>query len=426
MENEGRLKPKGALKILHVALRIPLHPNIGGLETYLRLVSKEQVRDCEVSIMGRTSYSSRMEEKKLDGVTYVILPMALNVGTFPTDVSNKLKLLASTIKIFVNVLTMLPTFVHTLRSKGIDVVIFYEFFFAPLALVSRLFGCPCCLGLFAFQPRWGRALPGKRGLSLKYLMWWTVLNCFSIVFTHNKVYWVTSKSFIDNLGMLTDFLGRGRVFYIPGGLNLSLYGTIEPELQIMKLKDRGNSIVICPRRLVPEKGVQYLAKAIPKVLEQYENVTFIFTGEGPLREHLAKEISLFGVADHVIFTGAVPYNAQLSYIKASDIVVVPSSGEEMFGMAILEAYALNKSVVATRFGGIPDVVDEGESGILVEPANPDQLAESIIDLLMRPDLRNKLSEGGYMLLKERFDLTKVVRKLMNVCYLLKERNVETC
>jgi glycosyltransferase involved in cell wall biosynthesis len=182
------------------------------------------------------------------------------------------------------------------------------------------------------------------------------------------------------------------------------------------------SLGIDPRHLVvgtvgnirPEKGHRYFVEAVRQVMDKYPEVTFVIVGgekfEGGTKEleELAKEL---GVRERIIFTGLRPDAIQL--MAGFDIFVLPSIWEG-FGIVCVEAMAQGKPVIGTRVGGVPEVVRDGVNGYLVEPRNPTQLAEKIIQLLTDETMRRVMGEKGRQIVKEKFDIKMQVSQIERI------------
>ena len=159
--------------------------------------------------------------------------------------------------------------------------------------------------------------------------------------------------------------------------------------------------------LVWQKGLSYLILAAKKVCEHVKNVEFIVVGDGPLREELMRQVRGLGLEGRVRFLGRLPYEEALGVMASSDIFVLPSVYDQL-PMVILEAMALGKPVVATRVCGIPDVIEDGRTGLLVEPRDPEGLAAAILKLVEDPGLREELSQRA-RLAAEHYDVRRIVR-----------------
>jgi len=144
-------------------------------------------------------------------------------------------------------------------------------------------------------------------------------------------------------------------------------------------------------RLTPIKGHRFLIEAARGVLAEHPDTVFILVGDGESAEALSSLATRLGISGNIRFLGWRPDVAEI--ISAVDIFVFPSLNEGM-GRAVVEAMALGKPVVASRVGGIIDIVRDGENGVLVPPADSDELAAAIKSLLADPAERERLGQEG--------------------------------
>ncbi len=140
-------------------------------------------------------------------------------------------------------------------------------------------------------------------------------------------------------------------------------------------------------RLSHEKGVDALLRALPQVLLTVPSATAVIVGDGPEATPLKQLAADLGISRHVRFLGTRGDVSVLNYVF--DAFVLPSR-EEACPMALLEAMAAGRPVVATRVGGSPELVDHGVDGLLVPPDNPTELARGILNLLVDASARNAL------------------------------------
>lgn len=144
-------------------------------------------------------------------------------------------------------------------------------------------------------------------------------------------------------------------------------------------------------RLNPEKGVRYALEAMPRVLRAVDDVHLLIVGYGPLEEELKALANGLEVADHVHFLG--PRRDVAVLFRLFDIYVLPSVSEGL-PLVILEAMAAGKPMVASRVGGVPEAVEDGRTGILVEPERPDRLADALIGLLSDRERRERFGAAA--------------------------------
>jgi glycosyltransferase involved in cell wall biosynthesis len=156
-----------------------------------------------------------------------------------------------------------------------------------------------------------------------------------------------------------------------------------------------SSIILSLGRLVDKKGIEYLLKAIPLIHKHHADAFVIIAGEGPERARLEQLAVTLGIAERTRFVGNVSWQQVPEYLFLSDLFVVPSVEDKngnLDGMptTILEAMAAGKPVIASDIAGIPLVVHDGETGLLVEQRESVQLAEAVCLLLDDSGLRLRL------------------------------------
>ncbi len=154
-----------------------------------------------------------------------------------------------------------------------------------------------------------------------------------------------------------------------------------------------------------QKGVDTVIEALPEVLARVPDAQFIVVGGGTdvtRHEELARRA---GVASRVHFTGFVDDAALRAYYEACDIFVMPSA-QEGFGFVFLEAMRYGKPIVAARNGGVPEVVEDGVTGVLISFGDVAQTAESLVRLCLDAELRVRLGRTGRARLDERFTFSR--------------------
>jgi glycosyltransferase involved in cell wall biosynthesis len=159
--------------------------------------------------------------------------------------------------------------------------------------------------------------------------------------------------------------------------------------------------------LVPHKGQRHLIEAAAIVVRHVPDARFVIAGEGELRPALERSIKEHGLEKHVFLAG---FRADvLSVLKAFDIFVM-SSVTEGLGTSLLDAMAAGKPIVATRAGGIPEVVADGETGMLVAPRDHDAMAEALVRLLKDPGLRKQMGAAGQVRAHQKFSAERMVER----------------
>jgi glycosyltransferase involved in cell wall biosynthesis len=166
--------------------------------------------------------------------------------------------------------------------------------------------------------------------------------------------------------------------------------------------------------VIPEKGILDLLAAARIVVSEYADTHFVIVGEGSFREEYMTRAIELGLGDHVTWTGLVEDPFRAGVYDAADLVCQVSRWEEVFGWVIAEAMAYEKPVIATRVGGIPELVKDEETGFLVERGDVQGLAKRISALLDDPGRRESMGRAGRARVDAYFDLRKNVARLLEV------------
>lgn len=179
-------------------------------------------------------------------------------------------------------------------------------------------------------------------------------------------------------------------------------------------------VVASAGRLSPEKNYGTLVEVARQAIQHNANIYFVIFGEGVLRGELERSIGAAGLCGHFLLPGFRKDLQEL--LHGIDVFMLPSLTEGLPNV-VLEAFAVCKPVVATRVGGTPEVVQEGVSGFLTEPDEPELMARHILDLADNPNLCHRMGKAGYEYIQEHFSFESQTREYeqlyMNV---LKMRN----
>ena len=168
---------------------------------------------------------------------------------------------------------------------------------------------------------------------------------------------------------------------------------------------RGAPLVGNVAALVPHKGQRYLIDAAVRVIREVHDARFIIAGEGELEHDLARHVARCKLGKHIVFAGFRP--DVLSLHKAFDLFVM-SSVTEGLGTSALDAMAAGRAVVATRAGGLSEVVDDGHTGLLVPTRDPPALAAAIVRLLSDETFRQTCAHNALQQARRRFSAERMV------------------
>jgi glycogen(starch) synthase len=155
-------------------------------------------------------------------------------------------------------------------------------------------------------------------------------------------------------------------------------------------------------RVVHDKGFDLALEALPAILHRHPQAQLVVAGAGPALPQLKAFTSKAGLEDHVRFLGWVAPERIPELINTATLVLVPSRWREAFGLVALQAASQARPVIAARVGGLPEVVAEGETGLLVPKEDPAALAGAVLQLLSDPDRAIRLGEQGRWRARDRF------------------------
>lgn len=197
---------------------------------------------------------------------------------------------------------------------------------------------------------------------------------------------------------------------------------IQPPVDVNKLGSRlstdeivhkyhleGKKIILTVGRLVERKGHDTVIKALPLLITEHPNVHYAIVGSGPHKNELHRLVKELQLEDFVTFVGYVPDDELSAYYQASSVFAmisrdIPETGDmEGFGIVYVEANLFGLPVVAGNSGGVTDAVVHNETGLLVDPNSPSQVADAIKSLLADKTLAQKLTEGGKIRARQKFD-----------------------
>jgi glycosyltransferase involved in cell wall biosynthesis len=163
-------------------------------------------------------------------------------------------------------------------------------------------------------------------------------------------------------------------------------------------------------RISTEKGQSVLLKSLSIIEKSGYSAKLLIVGEDHMRDDFTNQVEMLGLKDSVILTGRLPIKEVYKLYSIMDVVAVPSRVEG-FGLTALEAMAAGRPVVASRIGGLSEIIEDGQTGILVEPQNHRELASAIIKCLANIDYARQLGAAGYLRACAMYSLEKYEERI---------------
>lgn len=284
--------------------------------------------------------------------------------------------------------------VRHLRSSGAELVHSQLEFSNTLGgAAARILGIPCVSTLHTFDD----PPSGTRDAWRTRLMW------ASMRHLHARVIAVSEAVRIHH--MEHGRLPADKVVTIYNGVDVEAFERSDPSRRLSLRDGLGiapEAAVIASVAVLREaKGLQYLIDAMSRIHETVPAAKLLIVGEGEFGPALLRQAAGLGLEGHVVFTGMRADVADL--LAMSDLFVLPTLGD-VLPTVVAEAMAAGLPVVASNVGGLPEMVDDGRTGILVPPSDAGRLADACSRLLLEPQLAESMGRAGRDFVKERFDI----------------------
>ncbi|MBI4358881.1 MAG: glycosyltransferase family 4 protein [Candidatus Omnitrophica bacterium] len=359
------------IRILHLTT----HLNIGGITSYIKLLTKEMRK---LSYQLYVGSSGGTQEKMLEEEG--IRCLKFNIRT-KSELSPKLYL-------------AIPQLIQLVKQEKIDLIHAHTRVTQVLAWwVQRFSKIPfvsTCHGFY--KRRLGRRiLPawGNHVIAISKPVEESLLKDFHVR--------RTAVSTIFNAIDIIDLIKR--------------YREKNPEAVRQELNlPKSSRVIGIVARVVEDKGHEYFLRAAAKlVLDSFPNVKILIVGEGPYLKNTKELVRRLRLEKSVCFLGNI--NDITYALSVIDIFVLPAIWREGFGLSIIEAMAVSKPVIVTNIWALNELVHDRENGLLVEPKDVDDLANAIRELLSDQDLYSKVSRNGSEMVRQEFSITQMANRV---------------
>lgn len=395
--------------------------SLGGSEVYLKDVlehiNKEKYKILFFAPQKHPLAEWISEQKSITHIhldQYIYIPSAEAVGAVSNVISptsgsqvklskklwknaspKSLKLLAGTLKDILKLKNMFSSF-------NIDLIHFNDTGCEPPVIAARLAGAKHIIGTFHVEPAYER---GKKSL-VHRLTEYCSLRCLHkgiAVSKAVKYAWIKRTRIQDR-----------KISVIYNGIDLKLFPSSENNNGLQEeFGISGDERVICvPARLHPMKGHKILLDSIKNHLKKDEKTKFLFIGDGPLRPQIEEDIQKNELHHKIKLLG---FRKDVRKIMAmSDLVVLPSISLEALPYVLIEAMACSKPVVATNFSGIPEIVHDQVTGLLVPRHDPQSLANAIESILNDENKALQMGHEGRKRVEDLFTQERMIRETFKV------------
>lgn len=359
---------------MKLLLVIPyFYPKIGGLENYaLNIMLGLQARYGYEIVVATSNHRERAFKKEtVKGMTVYRLPYwfkASNTPVNPGWIVDLYRIITEEKPDIINGHTPVP------------------FISDMAAIVSKIAGVPYIL---TYQ----NDLEKSSTILTLILTIYSLITRYTLGISKNII--VTTKYFFKESHLLQPF--KKKIVIIPPGVD-PLKGKIIPT-DTQKLITKGKKVILfvgSMDKTHAHKGVDYLIEAISIVAKTLPNVRLVAVGKGDAIPNYKRKVKGLGIEDNVHFTGYVPDSELPGWYQQCDVCVLPSTNNsEGFGMVLIEAGLYKKPVIASQIGGMPYVVDQGETGFLVKPKDVKSLSQALLKIVTDTTLNIKLGEQNY-------------------------------
>lgn len=263
------------------------------------------------------------------------------------------------------------------------------------------FGAAAPLGVSA---RWLKKAGASNVVALTHghEVWWARIWPFSWAISEiaKQSNHLTYLGEFTKAAMIKRVGDRNKLVRVAPGIDTEHFKPVSAAQLREELQLAHRPTIVTVGRLVHRKGQDRLLEALPRIIKEIPDVALVFVGEGPHRQQLDNLVKKLGLQNHVYFIGRIQFSELPKYICVGDVFAMPSRSRffglevEGLGIVYLEASACGLPVIAGASGGAPDAVIAGETGLVVDGNNLEEIAQSCIKLLKSKELRDQMGKNG--------------------------------
>jgi len=213
-------------------------------------------------------------------------------------------------------------------------------------------------------------------------------------------------------------IAKDKIFTISNGVDINLY-TPKNAIEIKRILglDERCKYVTFVGNFVRWQGLEFLLKAVPKIVNKFSNVKFLLVGDGVEKQKLQFLSKKLNIEDRIIFIGWIDNNKVSNYINCASICVAPFNDVRNMDLAPLKIFsylACARPIVTTNVGGINDLIKEIGAGLIVNQGNSDELATALIQLLDDEKLAINMGQKGRRAIEKKYSWNQIVKAMISV------------
>jgi len=238
-----------------------------------------------------------------------------------------------------------------------------------------------------------------------------------------RIRWMILKKFTDRIIAVSEKtrihhikagkLPSQKIVTIYNGIEISRFTNYSKDDRENTRKSLGlhanNKVIATVAVLRQPKGIQYMLEAIPEILKDIPNANYLIVGDGAYKPQLLELVDALGIQEHVTFAGHRTDIPEI--LNVCDLFVLPTLIDAL-PTVLIEALAASKPIIATNVGGIPEIIEDQNNGILVPPGNHYKLADACVKLLRDQTYSSRLSLAGLQVAQQRFDVPIQTRQII--------------
>ncbi len=291
------------------------------------------------------------------------------------------------------------------KKKKIDIIHAHWILHHGLiaAIIKKIYGIP-----FIVSSHGGDIFPFKDNWFFKMFIRFVLRNCD----------YCTTNSSVTKEAVLS-VLEINDIEIIPMGVDLNEFSETKRDNSLKKELNINGEFLLSVGRIVEQKGINYLINAMPEILNDFSNAKLIIVGDGNEKENLEKLTKKLKLENNIIFTGKLPNNKLPRYYATADVFIAPSIKDsygwvEAMGIVFLESLSSGTPIIGSNIGGIPDIIRDNETGLLVEQKNSKEIAIAVKKILKDKNFARKLVKNGQNFIKTNYSWDSVSYRFKKV------------